>query len=68
VTSGIRLGTPALTTRGMKEKEMARVAEIIDVALSESKDPAAMDRVAVKVRDLAGSFPLYPELQKGYYF
>jgi len=52
----------------MKEKEMARVAEIIDVALSESKDPAAMDRVAVKVRDLAGSFPLYPELQKGYYF
>ena len=68
VTSGIRLGTPALTTRGMKEKEMALVAEIIDVALSESKDPAAMDRVAVKVRDLAGSFPLYPELQKGYYF
>jgi len=68
VTSGIRLGTPALTTRGMKEKEMALVAGIIDVALSESQDRSAMDRVAVKVRDLAGSFPLYPELKKGYYF
>ena len=68
VTSGIRLGTPALTTRGMKEKEMALVAGIIDVALSESQDRSAMDRVAVKVRDLAGSFPLYSELKKVYYF
>jgi len=68
VTSGIRLGTPALTTRGMKEKEMALVAEIIDLALTERKERSAMDRVASTVRDLAGSFPLYPELQKGYFF
>ena len=68
VTSGVRLGTPALTTRGMKEKEMALVAEIIDLALTERKERSAMDRVASTVRDLAGSFPLYPELQKGYFF
>lgn len=68
VTSGIRLGTPALTTRGMKEKEMAFVAEIIDLALTQRKERSAMDRVASTVRDLAGSFPLYPELQKGYFF
>jgi len=68
VTSGIRLGTPALTTRGMKEKEMALVAEIIDLALSKRKERSAMERAASSVRDLAGSFPLYPELQKGYLF
>ncbi|HCP07070.1 MAG TPA: serine hydroxymethyltransferase, partial [Synergistaceae bacterium] len=46
VTSGIRLGTPALTTRGMKEKEMSLVADAIDAALTYRGERAVMDRVA----------------------
>jgi glycine hydroxymethyltransferase len=60
VTSGIRLGTPALTTRGMKEGEMKTVAELIDRALSDPEDAAALERVKGDVRALAAEFPLYP--------
>jgi len=67
VTSGIRLGTPALTTRGMKEKEMSLVADAIDAALTYRGERAVMDRVASTVKDLAGSFPLYPEMERGYF-
>jgi glycine hydroxymethyltransferase len=59
VTSGIRVGTPALTTRGMKEKEMARVGELLGEALDHAADDAALHRVRGKVRELAHDFPLY---------
>ena len=60
VTSGLRLGTPALTTRGMGTGEMVRVAELIDEVLDAPNDEATLSRVHGKVRSLAGQFPLYP--------
>ena len=57
VTSGIRLGTAALTTRGMGEDEMRRVAVLIDDALA-ARDGAALDRVRQGVRELTLAFPL----------
>jgi glycine hydroxymethyltransferase len=64
VTSGIRLGTPALTTRGFREPEMARVAELIDEVLLR-KDDATLTRVKGEVRALTGAFPLYAERRVG---
>lgn len=61
-TSGIRIGTPALTTRGMKEKEMEIVAELIDRALSHPDDEVEKERVRKEVKELVHFFPLYPEL------
>jgi glycine hydroxymethyltransferase len=58
VTSGIRLGTPALTTRGMAEAEMDRIAELIDMVLT-GKDEATVERVRGLVEELAAGFPLY---------
>jgi glycine hydroxymethyltransferase len=58
VTSGIRIGTPALTTRGMSEGEMKQIAFMIDAVLT-SPDERTIDRVAGQVRDLTASFPLY---------
>jgi glycine hydroxymethyltransferase len=62
--SGIRIGTPALTTRGMKEKEMLQVGLWIAEALNNRKDEAALGRVRRKVHELAEAFPLYPELRE----
>ncbi|HLY99474.1 MAG TPA: serine hydroxymethyltransferase [Candidatus Angelobacter sp.] len=61
--SGIRLGTPALTTRGMKETEMRQVGKWIAEALRQRKEPSALSRIRMQIRDLADTFPLYPELQ-----
>ena len=61
--SGIRLGSPALTTRGMKEPQMREVTDLIDEALTHRQDPAALQAVARKVHTLAEKFPLYPELR-----
>jgi glycine hydroxymethyltransferase len=58
VTSGIRLGTPAVTTRGFKEAECGRVAELIDTVLTR-KDDATLARVKGQVRELTDAFPLY---------
>jgi len=58
VTSGIRLGTPALTTRGMGSEEMARVADLIDRALT-TPDDAHIAEVRDEVHALTAAFPLY---------
>ena len=58
-TSGIRVGTPALTTRGMGVKEMAIVASLIGRVLDAKDDEAALARVRGEVKDLCQHFPLY---------
>jgi glycine hydroxymethyltransferase len=63
--SGIRIGTPALTTRGMKEKEMQQVGAWIAEALNNRKDAAVLTRIRRQVQELAEFFPLYPELRTG---
>jgi glycine hydroxymethyltransferase len=65
VTSGIRLGTPAVTTRGMKEKEMGQIGDFIVRALNHVADEQALQTVAVKVGELCRKFPVYPERLSG---
>jgi glycine hydroxymethyltransferase len=57
--SGIRIGTPALTTRGMKEDEMRTIAGWIVKALDHRNDPQALGQIRAQVFDLANEFPLY---------
>jgi len=59
VTSGIRLGTPALTSRGMKEGEMAEIAALIDETLKNREDAIKLERIRKKVKELCDRFPLY---------
>ncbi len=62
VTSGLRLGTPAVTTRGMKEKDMAQVAAFIDDALTHYADENHLAQIAENVKKFLANFPLYAEL------
>ncbi len=62
VTSGLRFGTPALTSRGFKEAEMDLVSEYIVEALAAPEDEAALRKVRHKVEALCQKFPLYPNL------
>jgi glycine hydroxymethyltransferase len=61
ITSGIRVGTPALTTRGMKEGEMAIIAAFMHQALGSAKDTARLNRLEAQVRDFCAQFPLFAE-------
>jgi glycine hydroxymethyltransferase len=61
VTSGIRLGTPAVTTRGMKETDMATIASLLDRVLSNIGSESAEAAVRREVQELTNHFPLYPE-------
>ena len=55
--SGIRIGTPAITTRGMREPEMRQIANWIDVALAHASDKAVLERIRQQVRELCQQFP-----------
>ncbi|SPF41627.1 serine hydroxymethyltransferase [Candidatus Sulfotelmatobacter kueseliae] len=59
--SGIRIGTPALTTRGMKEGEMRQIGRWISEALHHRTDAAVLEKIRKQVLGMAGTFPLYPE-------
>jgi glycine hydroxymethyltransferase len=61
IASGIRLGTPALTTRGMKEPEMQKIGKMIDKVLSNIGNEKVYREVAAEVKELVESFPLYSE-------
>lgn len=63
ITSGVRIGTPALTTRGMKEPEMEQIGDLIDEVIINIKSADIAKSVAVRVEKLCSGFPLYPELQ-----
>ena len=60
VTSGIRIGTPAVTTRGMKEEEMLTVADFIARALNHGADEEVLKSIGAEVRELCKKFPVYP--------
>jgi glycine hydroxymethyltransferase len=65
VTSGIRIGTPALTTRGMKESDMEEIAELINKIISNPKDENVKKEVSEEVKNLTSKFMLYDDLKIG---
>lgn len=65
VTSGIRIGTPALTTRGMKEEEMEKIADMINRIITSPKDENVKKEVAEEIKDLTSKFKLYDDLKMG---
>jgi len=61
VASGIRIGTPAITSRGMREREMDTIAGFVARALASPEDDDALRAVRHEVEALCRTFPLYPE-------
>jgi glycine hydroxymethyltransferase len=61
VASGVRIGTPAVTTRGMGEAEMETVGDLITRALKTPDDDRALGMIRAEVEMLCRKFPLYPE-------
>ncbi len=66
IASGMRLGTPALTTRGMKEPEMEKIAELIDRTIAAGEDEEKLDKIKAEVKELVEAFPLYAERRAEY--
>jgi glycine hydroxymethyltransferase len=64
VTSGIRIGAPAVTTRGMKEKEMGEIAGLMDAALTSHTNDTKLAEISQKVSKLCSRFPIYPGYEK----
>ncbi|HTL47444.1 MAG TPA: serine hydroxymethyltransferase [Verrucomicrobiae bacterium] len=64
--SGVRLGTPAVTTRGMKEPEMKEIAGLIDEAITGRESEAKLADIRTRVEKLTARFPLYPDLGEKY--
>ncbi len=64
VTSGIRLGSAAVTTRGMKELQMRKISQFITSAIDSSGDPKKLKEIKKEVLNLTKRFPLYPQLLK----
>jgi glycine hydroxymethyltransferase len=64
ITSGIRIGTPALSTRGMREQEMRTIAGLMARVLENPGDENTTRSVRAETRELCDAFPLYPELVK----
>ena len=62
ITSGIRIGTPAVTTRGFREPEMKRIAEWIDRISKDVENESLIKSVRTEVRELCAKFPVYPDL------
>ena len=62
ITSGIRIGTPAVTTRGMKEKDMVIIAKLIDRVLKNHSDESNIGQVKSEVKELCSNFPIYQDL------
>lgn len=58
-TSGVRLGTPAITTRGVKEDKMGEIVEMIDTVLSAPEDEASIKAVRGKVNDMMADYPMF---------
>ena len=66
ITSGIRIGTPAVTTRGMTQDDMVKIVALIDTIIDKPNDEDNIVRVKAEVNDLCSSFPLYSELGSEY--
>jgi glycine hydroxymethyltransferase len=66
IASGIRLGTPALTTRGMKEPEMEKIADLIDRTIAAGDNETELGKIKAEVRELVEAFPLYTERRAEY--
>ncbi|MMZ69159.1 Serine hydroxymethyltransferase [compost metagenome] len=62
VTSGIRIGTPAVTSRGMDEEAMKVIGRTIALVLKNPKDEASLEKARQQVVELTDKFPIYPEL------
>ena len=63
ITSGIRIGTPAITTRGMGQDDMKKIVSFIDIVINNPNDDHKVDSVKAEVNELCKFFPLYPELR-----
>jgi glycine hydroxymethyltransferase len=61
IASGVRIGTPSVTTAGMREPEMERLGKLIVGVLRSNADEVAVKQLSVQIADLAAEFPGYPE-------
>jgi glycine hydroxymethyltransferase len=63
VASGVRIGSPAVTTRGMKEKEMEKICSLIDAAIVNKDNASKIEEIKKEVIDFTAKFPLYESLK-----